>query len=556
MIQSASKRSAAFYARAFALAVLAGGVAVTLLAARASHQRHTRDVMHIFAAESEAMRQSVARQVQLFLEVLSSIGALQELSDTISADDFAELSEKGMAFQRRLLATYGFVQRVPHALRVEMQQRDAGLMRILETGANGAVVAAAERPEYFPLVSQQPPGALSFPDGMDVASLPGALETIVSMDARRGPAIARGLRIQDNSGESGYFIFSPLYDRRASEEGFLSGFTISILWPRQLLDRALADVAPRDVLVRFYDPETMDEPDAADAMAIKSPLNVADRAWTFETRPSDEYLAARASILPRVILLAGLAITVLLAATLWLLAGQTGRIENVVEQRTRDLKASMQERMRLEAEILDISEREKQTIGHDLHDSLGQKLTGAVYVSRALASRMAAHDEESRAQAAQINEILKDAVAQVRRMARGLSPVELGQEGLSGALQRLAEETSRIYNINCVFHHAGESFEPPRKSAHHMYAIALEGVNNAMRHGKATEVVLELSRHGDRGALMIEDNGRGFDPATTTSSGMGLRIMEHRASMMGGQLTVQRNAGGGTNIACTFPLPA
>lgn len=554
------KRGAAFYGRALAVAVLAGGIAATWWNYHTSQQRHAREIMQVFAAESEAMRQSVSRQVDLFLEVLSSIGALQELSDRISADDFAEFSEKGMQFQRRLLRSYGFVQRVPHALRIEMQDRGESFIHILEPDAAGQFAPAATRPEYFPLVSQQPAGAFSFPVGLDLASLPGALDAIVSMDQRRGPAIARPLRIQNDQGHTGYLVFSPLYDRRTDKEGILSGFTFSILWPQEILDRALADVATRDVLVRFYDPDTMSSPASADpanaSTIIKSPLIVADREWTFETQPSPEYLAARATQLPGLILTAGGAITALLAITIWIMAGRTERIERVVEERTRALKKSMQERLRLEHEIVEIGEREKQKIGHDLHDSLGQKLTGAVYLSRALTGHLPAHEEEARKQATHINEILKDAVAQVRRMARGLSPVELGQEGLAGALQRLAEETSQVYSINCVFHHADPAVVPPSRFAHHLYAIALEAVNNAVRHGKATEIVIELARNGGRGELKIDDNGQGFDPASTQSGGMGLRIMDHRSSMIDGTMAVRNKKAGGMEMACAFSLDA
>ena len=551
MFRLNQNRGAAFYARLLAIVVLAGGIAATIFATRASRLRHEREVMRVFAAESEAMRQSVSRQVNLFFDVLASIGALQELSDRISAEDFAEFAAKGMQFQQRLLNAYGFVQRMPHALRVSMESGGGEFTSLLEPGPDGQFKPAGVRPEYFPLVSQQPEGALAFPSGVDIAALPGAFEAIVSMDQRRGPALARSLRLQDQQGSTGYFVFSPLFDRRLDETGFLSGFTVSILWPQVILDRALADVATRDVLVRFYDEDTRAD-EASSPYTIRAEVQVADRAWQFETRASEEYLAERASVLPRVILLAGGAITFLLTSTIWLLAGRTERIEAVVAERTRELKDAIQERIRLEGEIMETGEREKQKVGHDLHDSLGQKLAGAVYLSRALARHLPEHDAEARTQAERINEILKDSVAQVRRMARGLSPVELGHEGLGGALQRLAEETSSVYGINCVFHHADGAPEPTAKAAHHLYAIALEAVNNALRHGKATEVVMELSREGERGHLVIEDNGSGFDPAATPGGGMGLRIMQHRAGMIGGNVEVTRRPEGGMMVTCSF----
>lgn len=556
MKQWVPKRSAAFYARLLALAVLASGITATVIAARNGRVRHQREVMRVFAAESEAMRQSVARQVNLFLDVLASIGALHELSDRISAEDFNEFAAKGMQFQRRLLQAYGFVQRVPHALRVEMQARPGQFVPFLDPESTGSFREAAVRPEYFVLVSQQPEGALGFPPGLDLAALPGALESIISMDTRRGPAIARFLRLQDREGGAGYYVFSPLVDRRIHEEGVLSGFVVSILWPQQVLDRALADVATRDVLIRFHDEAIPEETGVADvaagALMVRATVPVADRTWRFETTASPEYLAARTTILPGVILVTGGAITLLLSITIWLLAGQTERIELVVGERTRELQASMQERMRLEGELLEIGEREKQKIGHDLHDSLGQKLTGAVFLSRALAKALGGHDAEACTQAERINEILKESVAQVRRMARGLSPVDLGHEGLGGALRRLTEEIMSVYGIHCVYHDEGDASALSAAMAHHLYAIALEAVNNAVRHGKAGEVMLELGVADGHGCLAVEDNGGGFDPAAVRAGGMGLRVMEHRATMIGGRMSVVRRPEGGMRLTCVF----
>lgn len=552
MVSPSSQRSTSRFARIFALSVLLAGIGATLLAARIAEKRHEREVMRVFTAESEAMRQSVARQLALFFDVLNSIGALRELSDRISMEDFEEFAAKGMQFQRRLLNAYGFVQRLPHALREEMKAGGGFFADITEPGPDGRMIIAGARPEYFPLVSQQPEGALSFPNGIDMAALPGAAEAIFTMESRRGPAIARSLRIKDPQDQDGYFVFSPLFDSPGIVEARLSGFTVSILWPQIILERALADVAPNDILVRFFDETWPGDAPSTQEVAHTAPITVADREWTFETRAAPEYLAARPTMMPHLILLSGSVSTLLLSMVIWTLAGRTVRIEAAVQERTRELEASMKERMRLERDILEISDREKQQVGQDLHDSLGQKLTGAVFLSRALSDHPGHADEEVRRQSMRINEILKESVAQVRRMARGLSPVELGQEGLAGALGRLAEETSSVYGITCVFHPHEEAPAPANKVAHHLYAIAMEAVTNAVRHGQATEVIIEWSRRGDKGELTIEDNGKGLDPNATQSGGMGLRIMQFRASMFGGRVEFERRRDGGVRVECQY----
>lgn len=510
------------------------------------------------------MRNAIARQLDLFFDVLSSIGQLQELSDQISGDDFAEFTSKGMLFQKRILSVYGFVQRVPHDIRLALASKGEGGLIISEPDKAGRFVTAGNRPEYFPLVYQNPEGALSFPLGADLSAFPGVSDSIIRMNNRMGPVVAHSLRLQGKDGVIGYFAFSPLYQKITGGEGAnLSGFTISILWPQDILERALADVAARDVLVRFFDPEIVpdEEGDPNDThIQVREDIQVADRIWRFHARASPEYLSSKTTILPAVISITGGAITILATATLMLLSNRTRRIEEVVTERTHDLKhanqllsEAMHDRMRLEREILDISEREKQQLGHDLHDSLGQKLTGAVFLSRALAGQLSDSDEETKSQAGRITDILKESVAQVRRMARGLSPVELGQEGLNGALHRLAEETTSVYSITCLFHQTDEQPHPPGKAAHHLYAIALESVNNAIKHGQAKEIVIELSKTANQNLLIIEDDGVGFDGESKQTGGMGLRIMKYRATMIGGSLDISRRPIGGMRITCSFP---
>ncbi|HMO51390.1 MAG TPA: CHASE domain-containing protein [Kiritimatiellia bacterium] len=562
MSATPSSRGTTRFARLLALAVLVGGMAATLFVARIGRERHAQEVRRVFAAEAESMRNSVSRQLDLFFDVLASIGQLHELSDRISVEDFEEFTGKGMQFQRRILSAYGFVQRMPRDIRLAAEA--GGEITVTEPNAEGAFIPAGDRPEYFPLVYQNPPDALAFPLHVDLAMLPGVPEAILRMHDRRGPVVARALRLQRFDGSLGYFVFSPLYQRTPDADAFLSGFTLAILWPQLILERALADVATRDILILFYDPELHPEAGASSASgddgAVSEDIVVADRVWRFTATPSPEYLAARQSILPGVIMVSGGAITLLLAATIALLAGRTRLIEETVTARTRELKEAnqrlseaMQERMRLEAEILEISEREKQQVGQDLHDSLGQKLTGAVFLTRALSKQLAGEHEDTRAQADRINEILKESVAQVRRMARGLSPVELGHEGLSGALQRLADETSSVYGITCLLHHDEAAPSPAAGAAHHLYAIALEAVTNAIRHGQATEIVIELGQTDGQGRLEIEDNGHGFDPAAAPRGGMGLRIMQYRGTMIGGLVEIARRPGGGMNVICRFP---
>ena len=189
----------------------------------------------------------------------------------------------------------------------------------------------------------------------------------------------------------------------------------------------------------------------------------------------------------------------------------------------------------------------------NLHDSLGQKLTGAVFLSRTLATRLADAGGEERDSAERINELLKDALGQVRRLARGLAPVELSEEGLANALQQLAADTRETYRIECAFHAEDNGRVRDNKASVHLFHIAQEAVNNAVRHGKPSKILITLAAGtGDGGRLAVEDNGAGISVETKPNQGMGLRIMNYRATMIGGSLDIQRRKGGGVIVTCRF----
>jgi signal transduction histidine kinase len=291
-----------------------------------------------------------------------------------------------------------------------------------------------------------------------------------------------------------------------------------------------------------------------------APTSVADHTWTFRCTASPDYLQTHRTRRPELILLIGLTITLLVTIEILLMASRGRKIEQIVHARTADLLAAkamlereMSERMRLESEILEISSREKLRVGQDLHDSLGQKLTGAVFLSRTLATKLADAGGEERDSAEHINELLKDALAQVRRLARGLAPVELGDEGLANALQRLAADTQETYGIDCAFHAEDDGRVRDNKASVHLFHIAQEAVNNAVRHGKPGQILITLAAGaGDGGQLVVEDDGAGIPGEAERGQGMGLRIMNYRAAMIGGSLDIQRRRNGGAVVTCRF----
>ena len=211
------------------------------------------------------------------------------------------------------------------------------------------------------------------------------------------------------------------------------------------------------------------------------------------------------------------------------------------------------ERKRLEREILEISERERRRIGHDLHDGLCQHLAGVEMMSQVLEQKLASRFVDGAKRAGEIAKNVREAISQTRSLARGLSPVTLESEGLMSALQELAENTGKIFGVVCQFHCDPPVSVSDHAVATHLFRLAQEAVANAIKHGRAKRISIRLT--GDRGRviLKVDDNGTGFPVEIFKSKGMGLRIMQSRAGMMDGTLAIEHNPGGCASVICSVP---
>lgn len=214
------------------------------------------------------------------------------------------------------------------------------------------------------------------------------------------------------------------------------------------------------------------------------------------------------------------------------------------------------EQVRLEREVLEISESERRRIGHDLHDGLGQRLTAASMTTNAFIGMLKEHAPKLTQRGEDIGRQLREAIAEVRSLSHGLAPVALADDGLMSALTSLAEDTSRGGAVRCVFECADPVRVANAETADHLYRIAQEAVNNALKHAAPSEIRISLE-HKD-GVLVIEvdDDGEGFDETATPADGIGLRVMGYRARLIEGDLRIDSPPAGGTRISCRVKLPA
>jgi PAS domain S-box-containing protein len=220
------------------------------------------------------------------------------------------------------------------------------------------------------------------------------------------------------------------------------------------------------------------------------------------------------------------------------------------------------ERKELEHEIIEIANREQQRIGSDLHDGLGQELTGVALMLRSLSGKIS---KSAPALAPDVDEIVvlvNHTIESARSLARGLSPVSIDRGGLVHALRALVARAREMYDVDVRLRsRVWPQLTLDEPTANHLYRIAQEAVTNAVRHGRATVISVQLVVEERHVRLTVSDNGVGLpvespDGPQHASSGMGLKIMAYRARMIDGEVTVERLSEGGTRVRCRCRQPA
>ncbi|HXB74430.1 MAG TPA: PAS domain S-box protein [Candidatus Acidoferrales bacterium] len=233
------------------------------------------------------------------------------------------------------------------------------------------------------------------------------------------------------------------------------------------------------------------------------------------------------------------------------LAGARGALEYVILT-----GIDVTEAKRLERTILDISGREQRRIGQDLHDGLGQHLTGVAFMSKVLEQKLREKSLPEAEDAAKIVALVNQAVNRTRELSHGLLPVLSDARGLMAALERLALEVEDLFQLSCRFECDQPVLIRQSDIATHLYHIAQEAVNNAIKHGQPRRIVIRLAGGSQGSSLRIDDDGVGVRTSPGRqergAQGMGLLIMSYRAKMIGGALEVRPGPDGGTTVCCTF----
>ncbi|MDR3404884.1 MAG: sensor histidine kinase [Chthoniobacter sp.] len=220
-------------------------------------------------------------------------------------------------------------------------------------------------------------------------------------------------------------------------------------------------------------------------------------------------------------------------------------------------RVALLERMhRLEHEIIHISERERQRIGRDLHDGVCQYLAAIGFTAGLLKKELQTASPAHATIAADVADLLNDAIVRTRDLSRGLSPVDPDERGLELALADLAATNTRLTGISCTFQCPEAVPIEDNEVSVHLFRIAQEALNNAAKHGYARSIAIRLKESEGKIALTISDDGEGFHPPPVEQRGIGLNIMTYRARTVGGDLTIQANSPKGTIVSCTIDKSA
>jgi signal transduction histidine kinase len=247
------------------------------------------------------------------------------------------------------------------------------------------------------------------------------------------------------------------------------------------------------------------------------------------------------------------------AIFVWLLARWRGSLRQMDERvrlRTADLQEEILERMRLEKEMAEVTERERRRLGHDLHDSLCQHLTGTALAAQVLRAKLDSKLAEEAIEAGKLVGLVEEGIDLTRSLAQGLFSPDLERGGLAVALEDLAHSTEQRTGIQCEFHHDESQIGSGDTAVlTQLYRIAQEAVANAVKHARAHRIVIELDAADGELRLNVFDDGVGLGD-TSETHGLGLKMMRHGAILIGADFKASRQNPGGTIISCVLPQGA
>lgn len=223
---------------------------------------------------------------------------------------------------------------------------------------------------------------------------------------------------------------------------------------------------------------------------------------------------------------------------------QNAILEKLVAKRTRELQSKQKQ-------VLTIIENEQRRIGHDLHDNLGQNLTGISFMVKTLEEKLAKNKDIKKEDVMNIGHHIKESIAQTRKLASGLYPVKLEQDDFILALRELAYNVETMFDVRCHIVRDKSVIIRDKSVATHIYRIIQEAMSNAIRHGAAKNVEISVINKDEDIIFIVSDDGSGMRELTMNPDGMGITIMKYRANAINGVIEFSNNPENGATIKLT-----
>ncbi len=244
---------------------------------------------------------------------------------------------------------------------------------------------------------------------------------------------------------------------------------------------------------------------------------------------------------------------VLLVGLLHALNSLQRQLELRVKQRTAALVEALQVRDELQRQLFNTANRERSSIGHELHDGLGQHLTATALAAKMLSSELELTGHPAAPDARMIVRMAQEGITQTRQMARGLLLAAIEPEQLTAELEELCEGLQKEFGVTCRFISVGNTAGLDVVKASHLFYIAHEAARNAVRHARASSIDIELKNQDGILELGVTDNGSGPPAPEAKLTGMGLRIMAHRSELIGGSFSISPGLESGARVTCVIP---
>ena len=238
------------------------------------------------------------------------------------------------------------------------------------------------------------------------------------------------------------------------------------------------------------------------------------------------------------------------------LGALNSELERRIAKRTADLEAESARSRRLESIVREVDEREKERLGRDIHDMVGQTLTALAIRTEVLKNRLIIEGSAHALDSASILDNIKLLMDQTRSLSRQLFPVAVESRGIDEALLELATSLRISLGIDCSCRFKGQQLldRLDAEAKINIFRICQEAVGNAIKHGKAKKIVIDLKLEGSTGLLTVSNNGLAFSSQAGDGDGIGMSIMKSRAEILGGSLSIAESTSGGVKVKCSFPL--